>query len=499
MKATRATVVLTLVALLVLAGAAWAQRGQVAANQAVLTSMYGDVQTRHGTAGYRSAQLNEVLAPGDGIKTGASARAELTIGQGGYVRMDENSQVLVTAIAAGGTTTFQAIVGGIWVTIERALTGAGRFEVRMPSAVASVTGTVFRCEIGADGESSTYVYEGEVAVDADGEVVRVAPDERCHVPRNMRAVIDRFNLAGDDEAAWVMYNRHRDIVGQLGDPEIIVALREDGLTEMGSWLASRAVAGQLALHGLQSTSVVEAGVTDFSFNDDGTIRWGRRPTADYCVIGDVGLAQVREVNPGLFSARVSADIRLVHDGEGRALTSIQATVPGAGEDQREAIMAALASLGRRVGQGLAPRIIREMMERSTGVVRIDIAGANRDQLAHLRRFIMQVNGVLRTAPLVLPGDRVSLAVVTALTPQELGRALHEAAGDAVQVVLAGDRVLYVQFRQSGGMGAQVQPPGASAQTHIAPLGQTQPPPANPPRRPRNLPQPPFPRMNPGAR
>ena len=248
MKAIRLTIALSFVALLVPAGAGWAQRGQVATNQAVLTSMYGDVQTRHGTAGYRAARLNEALAPGDGIKTGASSRAELSVGGGGYVRMDENSQVLVTAIAAGGTTTFQAIVGGIWVTIEQALTGAGRFEVRMPSAVASVTGTVFRCEVGADGASSTYVYEGEVAVDADGEVVHCAADERCRVAPNTRAVIDRFNLAGDDEAAWVMYNRHRDIVGRLGDPEIIVALREDGLTEMGSWLASRAVAGQLALH-----------------------------------------------------------------------------------------------------------------------------------------------------------------------------------------------------------------------------------------------------------
>ncbi len=490
MKANCATAVLVLVTLSVLAGVACAQRGQVAANQAVLTSMYGDVQTRHGTAGYRAARLNEVLVPGDGIKTGASSRAELTIGGGGYVRMDENSQVLVTAIAAGGTTTFQTIVGGIWVTIERALTGAGKFEVRMPSAVASVTGTVFRCEVGADGQSSTYVYEGEVQVDADGQVLRVAPNERCHVPRNMRAVIERFNLAGDDEAAWVMYNRHRDIVSRLGDPQIIVALREDGLTEMGAWLASRAVAAQLALHGLQSTSVVEAGVTDFSFNDDGTIRWGRKPMADYCVIGDVSLVQVREVNPGLFSARVSADIRLVRDGEGTALTSITATVPGLGATTREAVMAALASLGRRVGQGLAPRIIREMMEQSTGVVRIDISGANRDQLAHLRQLVMRLNGVLRTAPLVLPGDRVSLAVVTQLTPRELGRALHEAAGDALQVVLAGEHVLYVQFRGA---------PGTDAQTRLAPPRRTAPPAADPPQRPRNLPRRPFVHSNPGAR
>jgi hypothetical protein len=151
-----------------------------------------------------------------------------------------------------------------------------------------------------------------------------------------------------------------------------------------------------------------------------------------------------------------------------------------------------------VGVGLAPRVIREMMERSTGVVRIDISGANRDQLAHLRQFVMQLNGVLRTAPLVLPGDRVSLAVVTGLTPQELGRALHEAAGDAVQVVLAGDRVLYVQFRQTGPMGAQIHAP-SGAPARIAPAAQPQQPARSPAWRPPNMPQPPTRRSNTGGR
>lgn len=432
-------------------------RGQVAANQAIVTSMFGDVQARHGTAGYQPAKLNEVLRPGDAIKTGANSRAELSIGPGGYVRMDANSQILITSLGDSGVTSFQAIVGGVWVTLERALGGASKFEVRMPSAVASVTGTVFRCEVDEDGESQTWVYEGEVDVLAGDRRVRVEPDQRCLVPRNLRAVVERFNVQGDDEAAWVMYNRHRDIVSHLGDPRIIVALREQGLSEHGAFLASQEVARQLALHGLQSTSVVEAGVTDFSFNPDGTINWRRKPNADYAVIGDVALVRVRPVDGQLFSARIAANVRLVHNGDHEALTSIQVTLPGSGSTVREAVFSALQALGRRVGMGLAPRIIRELMQDRGGLVRVDVAGANRDQLGQIMRVIRRLDGVLRTAPLVLPGDRISLAVVTEMSPAELGAALSESAPGAVETVLTGERVLYLRARGTPGAAGAALP------------------------------------------
>ena len=458
MSGARLTILVTVLGLLVATGA-HAQRGQVAANQAVVTSKHGDVQTRHGTGGYLPAKLNEVLAPGDGIKTGANSRAELSVGQGGYVRMDASSQILVTSLSSSGVTSFQAIVGGVWVTIERALAGASKFEVRMPSAVASVTGTVFRCEVDEDGESETWVYEGAVDVSAGEQHVRVEPDERCLVPPDLRAVVERFNLQGDDEAAWVMYNRHRDIVSHLGDPQIIVVLREEGLSEQGSFLASQELASQLALHGLHSTSVLESGVTDFSFNPDGTINWRRKPNTDYAVIGDINLVQVRPVGDRLYSVRIAADVRLVRNGERDPLTSIQVTLPGAGSTTGQAVRSALEALGRRVGAGLAPRIIRELMQEQAGLVRVDLTGADREQLGRVMRVIRHLDGVLRAAPLVLPGDRVSLAVVTAMSAEELGAALGEVAADAVEVMLAGDRVLYLRFLAPPGTG-EAPAPGA---------------------------------------
>lgn len=469
MTTSRTAALLAALTTLSLVGVAAAQRGQVATNKAVLSSMYGDVQTRHGTAGYRPATRNEVLSPGDAVKTGADSRAELSIGEGGYVRMDENSQVLVTAINVGGRTTFQAIVGGIWVTIERALGGSSKFEVRMPSALAAVTGTVFRCQVDEEGVSETYVYEGAVQVNVGDQSLRVEPEQRCRVPRNLRAAVERFSLTGDDESAWVMYNRHRDIVRHLGNPTIVVGLREHNMPEEGVFAASRAIAGQLALHGLHSTSIEDVEGGQFSFNPDGTIRWRRTPMAGYCVIGDVTLERLRRVNERIFSARVRGDIRLVRDGETEALTSIETLVPGVGRNPKQAVGAALLSLGKRVGAGLAPRIIRELMQAHVGAVRIDLTSATRQQVAQVRRLVTEMEGVLRTAPLVLPGDRISLAVVTQVSPDQIAAVIEQRAGEQLQRVLVGERVLFVKFKPTpAGQSQATQPPQAQQRPRAGP-------------------------------
>ncbi len=463
MKLSRMTLPITLVALTMVVAVASAQRGQVATSRAVLTSIYGDVQVRHGASGYQAAKLNEVLAPSDAVKTGASSRAEISVGEGGYVRMDQNSQVLITALASGGTTSFQALAGGIWVTIERALSGSSKFEVRMPSAVASVTGTVFRCEVAEDGTSETYVYEGQVDVQAGEENFQVAPDECCEVPRNNRpGSVRKFDLAGDDEATWVMYNRHRDIIRHLGNPGIMVGLREHDMPEAGAFLASKAIGAQLALHGLSNTSIADVDASSFTINADGTIDWRRKPRADYSVIGDVTLEQVRQIN-GVFSARVRGNIRLVRNGDSDALTFIDAVVPGIGEDVHEAVHNALLVLGKRVGSGLAPRVIREMMQAKAGTVRIDISGGSRAQVSMLKQALAHADGIIRTEPLVLPGERISLAVITQLSPEQIGQLLQERAPGAVEVVASGGRVLYVRFAGEAGPTGQAsvrEPPTA---------------------------------------
>jgi hypothetical protein len=434
-------------------------RGQIATDSAVVTSMYGDVQVRHGTAGYTAAKLNEVLKSGDAIKTGADSRAELGIGNGGYVRMDESSQLLLTHIQSGGTTSFQALMGGIWVTLENALTGNSRFEVNMPSAVASVKGTVFRCEVGEDGASETFVYEGEVDVTAGDEFIRVKPNESARVVRNLKLAMQRMDLAGDDEKPWVTYNRHRDIIRHLGNPSVMVALSERGIeARRSAYLGSAALATELKRHGIVGASVTSADEASFSIGADGLVKWRKHPTEDYCIVGVVSIEQVRELKPGVFAARVAGKAILVEGGERNAISTVDSLLPGVGETEAAAVADALKRLGKRLGEELAPRLIKDLMAQRGGALRIDVSGGTREQIGHMRQIIGAMDGVIRTAPLRLPGDRFSLVVAGGLEAGALAREIQQRGGDMLEAVRVYDRVIYVRFKQIDGE-AQARPQG----------------------------------------
>ncbi len=431
-------------------GPSLGDRAQLAADQAVVTSTYGDVQVRHGTAGWSAARLNEVLKPSDAIKTGADSRAEVTIGRGGYVRMDESSHLLITHLQAGGLTSFKALLGGIWVTIERALTGSSKFQVQMPSAVASVKGTVFRCEVAEDGESATYVYEGEVEVTGDREPVSVAQSQLVRIRPGATVAAAPLDLDADDLKPWVQYNRCCDILRYTGNPSILVALTEDGVAgEDGLFLASQALAHSLRRLGFVAASLSKANLPGISVGDDGLIRWRQQPHADYAVLGRVEADEPTELADGTLSARLQGTALLVKPADREPILTVTSVASAHGTSRQQAVSAALVALGARLGADLGPRTIRETMARHGGAVRVSIIGSgDRAQIALLHRLLAETPGVVRVAPLAMPGSRVSLAVAGQLSPERIAAALPRYAGQLVESVQVADHTVFVRLKRA---------------------------------------------------
>ena len=114
---------------------AFEQPSQIAAASARLIECYGQVQARHGAGGYQTARIGETLLPGDGLKTGANSRAQLAIGGNQFVRLDQNSQVLVTHVQQDGLTSFKTLVGGVWVTIQKASASRPSSRFRLPRSL----------------------------------------------------------------------------------------------------------------------------------------------------------------------------------------------------------------------------------------------------------------------------------------------------------------------------------------------------------------------------
>ncbi|QDE69244.1 hypothetical protein BHS09_20955 [Myxococcus xanthus] len=121
--------------------------------------------------------VGDSLYPGELLRTGADARAELALADGSMVRVVENSLIKVGAIELMANLQRKVQLDLLRGTVETdaAPGGAGSiFEVRTRGAVAGVRGTRFRVSAQDDGTSRLETLEGNVALSAEQAEVEVS-------------------------------------------------------------------------------------------------------------------------------------------------------------------------------------------------------------------------------------------------------------------------------------------------------------------------------------
>lgn len=436
-------------------GLSLSQPVQIAAGQAVLTWFYGDVQVRHGAGRYGPAKANEVLRPGDALKTGQAARAQLTIGRSQYVRMDQNSQLLITYLQADGLTSFKALVGGVWVTIGEALKGASKFEVLSPSVVAGVRGTVFRLEADEQGHSQVTVYEGQVEVTPlegeqprEAERVIVAPGHHCQARRGLRPLIAPVDLETDEQRDWVVCNRQRDVLQHLGNPRVLVALTQGGQTRPeAAELTANVLVGELRQRGFVASVMSPEQLRQAQVRPDGTLQFGER-LSDYYLVGKV-VVQRQQAPAGLrlHQVRVRVEANLVRAGDDQALVRVEADAPATAAQPSEATRRAMTLLGRQLFAQIGPRLIGEVINDRDGMVLVALQGlSDPRQMLALREALAGAEGLSRVTLLPRQGARPALAVATGLTPDALAQVIRQRGGQLVEEVQAAGRGVTVRLR-----------------------------------------------------
>jgi hypothetical protein len=104
-----------------------------------LTVVDGPVFTSRGGGVFTPAREADLLAMGDMVRTGSGAVAEITYVDGSSARLEANAELIVGSVRTsngGLERTFERA----WHAITRLFTGGSRYEVRTPSATASVRG-----------------------------------------------------------------------------------------------------------------------------------------------------------------------------------------------------------------------------------------------------------------------------------------------------------------------------------------------------------------------
>ena len=150
--------VLVLLALIIIPSFVFAESGKLA-------RMTGDVKVMPaGKVIWTFPKAGMALFDGDSIKTGAGS-AVIALVDGSNLSLKENTQIQISRVApnaAGQVTVISALMGKLKAAVAKRNEGAG-FEVKSPTAVAAVKGTVFIVDLSA-GDMSVSVIEGLVAL-----------------------------------------------------------------------------------------------------------------------------------------------------------------------------------------------------------------------------------------------------------------------------------------------------------------------------------------------
>lgn len=147
---------------------------QSPATRAVITFLEGQVQYRHhNNESYAAARPNLILSPGAELTTGDKSRVELVLDDRSVLRLAAQSHlkiVQLTPVAEHGKPSgasqaaFDFSLGAVWTKVTKAMGGRSRFELKFPTAIAGVQGTIYRATVATSGETALRVYEGLVQV-----------------------------------------------------------------------------------------------------------------------------------------------------------------------------------------------------------------------------------------------------------------------------------------------------------------------------------------------
>lgn len=160
---------------------------------AILTVISGDVLARGSRGDFSPAADGAVLYVGNTVRTGARARAVITLFEGSTVELEPGSDIAIEdATTRSGSTMVRLAqsLGRTWHVVTHLITADSRYEVKTPAATASVRGTAFEVAVddGAAGPTTTVTTtEGRVATtDAAATTeVLVAADQTTTVRANM--------------------------------------------------------------------------------------------------------------------------------------------------------------------------------------------------------------------------------------------------------------------------------------------------------------------------
>jgi hypothetical protein len=164
------------------------------ANAATLTVLHGDVDAQKAGGEFAPALDGDLLTTGDTVRANASGNAVVTFFEGSTLTVEAGSQVTVVSLGKTGAGAIQVSIeqtlGRTWASVQK-LGSDSKFEIKTPTATATVRGTAFETIVETvNGVTTTTIKtsEGEVVVQAvSGGQTTVGSGQQVEVPQGAPA------------------------------------------------------------------------------------------------------------------------------------------------------------------------------------------------------------------------------------------------------------------------------------------------------------------------
>jgi len=189
---------------------------------ATLTNSVNTVKVkRSGRIVWRGIDQGAKLFDGDGVQTARNSKALVTFNDKNYLRMGENSLVIIRrmehdAILPQNQSVVVMAEGEVWGRVEQTGTEKAYLEVTTPAADARIrshagTGAAeFKIKINKDKSSTVSVFKGQVEISAKGESVIVSENQQADVrlgaaPTAPQKMLDPVYLEGPQPGTRLAY------------------------------------------------------------------------------------------------------------------------------------------------------------------------------------------------------------------------------------------------------------------------------------------------------
>ena len=206
----------------------------------------GDVMIKHKDRDeWGSVTLKMDVTEGDILKTNAESRVEIKLLDDSLLRIGEKTELEITlALVRKDSKKIKSTLkkGKIWANVTKLSGASDEFQIKAPTAVCAVRGTIYR--INADSTTTVLVYDGSVNVGplwkdeqppdqqrprtlrpveipAPYEIpppYEVSLDEWIEIVRGFQITVrpdgkyakSRFDEEQDAQLEWVRWNKQRD-------------------------------------------------------------------------------------------------------------------------------------------------------------------------------------------------------------------------------------------------------------------------------------------------